>query len=413
MIKAIITSDWHIGNNFHGYDRTDDHHDYFRQLSELITVERPDALFVCGDVFDNANPSATSQKLYFDTLNDLTSQNPHLQIVIIAGNHDSAYRMEAPSPFLQQKNIFVIGTIHKEGDGIDYTRHIIPIHSLKNPQEHLLCLAVPYLREGDYPKAESYGKGVRRFIADVLKTANAAYDCQLPKVLLAHIYANGSEIAEGSSERIIVGGSEQVDATDWNPEISYTALGHIHRRQRIGNRPDIRYCGSALPMSFTERDYHHGADILTIREDGSFTLESKDFTLLHPLLSFPEKALPLEELREKLNELPDAGDTHSRESYLQVNVLIDTPDTALTTKIEEALKGKKVKLCKIQPVYPQMDMNEDLLDIQSLETLRKLEPMDMLKKIYYGKNHSNMRQELLPLVELAIREAKENKEEEA
>lgn len=411
MIKAIITSDWHIGNNFHGYDRTEDHINYFLQLEELITSEKPDALFVCGDIFDNANPSAMSQQLYFETLNNLTEKNPQLQIVIIAGNHDSAFRMEAPSPFLRQKHIFVIGTVHKKGEEIDFSRHIIPVHSLKNPDEQLLCLAVPYLREGDYPKAESYGGGVKEFISGVLKKADSQFNKKIPKILLAHLYANGSEIADGSSERIIVGGSEQVSTSAWNPEISYTALGHIHKRQTVGGRPNIRYCGSALPMSFTERNYKHGADILTINPDGTYVLESRNFGLLHPLLSFPDTALPWEKLEDKLKELRDKNDTTARECYLQLNVYIETPDSSLTTKIEEALKDKKVKLCKIQPFYPQLEQDDELMNIQSIERLRKLEPIDMLKKIYQNKNHTEMRQELLPLIELAIKEAKEEKEE--
>lgn len=408
MIKAIITSDWHIGNNFHGYDRTEDHRGYFRQLASLIATEKPDALFVCGDVFDNANPAALSQQLYFETLDSLTQQNPQLQVVIIAGNHDSAFRMEAPSPFLKQRHITVVGTVQWKGDNIDFSRHIIPIHSLHSPTERLLCLAIPYLREGDYPKAESYGKGVHTFIEETLKEADNEYDKKTPKILLAHLYANGSEIAEGSSERIIVGGSEQVNTAGWNKEIIYTALGHIHKRQRVGGRPDIRYCGSALPMSFTERHYRHGADILTVNEDGTTALTSKDFSLLHPLLSFPEKPQPWDVLRERIKELPAADDATAPTPYLQLNVFIDTPDSSLTTKIEAALQDRKVRLCKIQPSYPQTDKDDELLDIQSIETLRKLEPMDMLKKIYLSKNHTEMRPALLPLVEQAIREAKEN-----
>lgn len=411
MIKAIITSDWHIGNNFHGYDRTDDHRNYFHQLSDLVHREHPDALFVCGDIFDNANPSAASQQLYFETLNYLTEENPRLQVVIIAGNHDSAFRMEAPSPFLKQRHINVIGTVQWKDDEIDYSRHIVPIHSLRSPSEKLICLAIPYLREGDYPKEESYGKSVSSFISKCVQEADREYDQSLPKVLLAHFYATGSEIAEGSSERIIVGGSEQVDASDWNPQITYTALGHIHRRQCVNSRKNIRYCGSALPMSFTERNYKHGADILTVNTDGSYHLESRDFDLLHPLLSFPEKALPWDRLETRLQELPSTSNLTAPEYYLQLNVFIDSANPALTANVEKALKNRKVKLCKIQPFYPQMSEDDELLEIQSLETLRKLEPIDMLKKIYLNKNHTEMRNELLPLIEQAIKEANEGKEE--
>lgn len=410
MIKAIITSDWHIGNNFHGYDRADDHRDYFRQLAALVSEAQPDALFICGDVFDNANPSAASQQLYFETLNHLTAANPQMQTVVLAGNHDSASRMEAPGPFLAQRHIHVVGTVQWRDGSIDYSRHAIPIHSLTNPSERLVCLAVPYLREGDYPKENSYSKSVGAFVRHALAAACETFGKDTPKVLLAHLYATGSEIAEGSSERILVGGSEQVDAAAMTHGITYTALGHIHRRQCAGDNPAVRYCGSALPMSFTERGYKHGADILTVNPDGTYNLESRDFALKRPLLSFPEEPLPWDELEKRLAELPQADDPAAPECYLQLNVYIETADPALTTKVEEALKGKKVRLCKIKAFYPQSTADGELADIQSLETLRNLAPIDMLKQIYLNKNHTEMPEELTPLLEQAIREAEQEKE---
>lgn len=131
------------------------------------------------------------------------------------------------------------------------------------------------------------------------------------------------------------------------------------------------------------------------------------------MLSFPEKALPWEELKQEISRLPSVNDPAAPEYYLQLNVFIESTDPSLTTKVEEALKDRKVKLCKIQPFYPHMTEDDDLLDIQSLDTLRNLEPIDMLKKIYQNKKHCEMRKELLPLVKQAIKEAIEEKEGQA
>ncbi len=405
MIKCILTSDWHLGNSFHGYDRTEDHRDYFRQLAALIRAEQPDALLVGGDVFDNGNPSAMAQRVYFEFLKTVTEENEGLQVIVIAGNHDSAFRLEAPAPLLELSHITVVGTLDKKDGETDYGKMVLTIHSRTDLEEKICCLAIPYLREGDVAPVETYSKGVRAFIGKVLEKADELYGKEMPKIVLAHLYANGSEIAEGSSERIVVGGSEQVDFKDLSPEIVYMALGHIHRRQRVAGKENMRYCGSALPMSFTERGYKHGADILCVEQDGKYTLESRDFALLHPLRSFPEKALPWEEVEERIKELPDEKDKDAVRCYLQLNVRMSGADPALSDKAEKALADKKVWLCKIQATYPAETQSEEWADIGSLETLRKLSPLDMIRKIYKAKMQQELPDTLLPLVRQAIKEA--------
>ena len=329
-------------------------------------------------------------------------------MIIIAGNHDSASRLEAPAPLLELSDITVVGTLKRNSGEIDYKKMVVAIHSLANPDETVCCLAIPYLRDSDLPQEETYSKKVRAFFGNVLDAAEAQYGKDVPKVALAHLYATGSKIAEGSSERIVVGGSEQVDFNNISPEITYMALGHIHRRQRVSGCNSIRYCGSALPMSFTERSYRHGADILCINRDRSFTLESKDFTLLHPLLSFPEKALPWKDVETRINELPDEDDDGTPRCYLQLNVLLQDIDPSLSDKAEKALANKKVWLCKIQASYPA-SAEADPVGIGPIGTLQQLSPLDMIKKIYKARMNQDLPDNLMPLVKQVIKEAK-NKE---
>ena len=107
MLKIIHTADWHLGQTFFGYDRRMEHLDFLNWLRREVGICQADVLLVSGDVFDSPNPSAESQKLYYRFLHDITRENPQLQLVIIAGNHDSAARLEAPSPLLESMNIVV------------------------------------------------------------------------------------------------------------------------------------------------------------------------------------------------------------------------------------------------------------------------------------------------------------------
>ena len=61
-MKAIHTSDWHIGQNLYGTDRSEEHLHFLKQLCTIIDEEQPDVLIVSGDIYDSVAPSIASQK---------------------------------------------------------------------------------------------------------------------------------------------------------------------------------------------------------------------------------------------------------------------------------------------------------------------------------------------------------------
>lgn len=112
-MKILATSDWHIGNLFHGNDRLPEHVHFLEWLLSQIREQQPDALLVAGDVFDNANPSAAAQGAYYSFLADATQACPAMQIIITAGNHDSASRLEAPRALLTRHRVEIRGNVHR------------------------------------------------------------------------------------------------------------------------------------------------------------------------------------------------------------------------------------------------------------------------------------------------------------
>lgn len=96
-MKILHTADWHLGQTFYEYDRREEHLHFLEWLKQQIRQHEIDVLLIAGDVFDSPNPSAESQRMYYRFLREVTSENPSLQIIIIAGNHDSAARLEAIS----------------------------------------------------------------------------------------------------------------------------------------------------------------------------------------------------------------------------------------------------------------------------------------------------------------------------
>ncbi|KAA6325531.1 Nuclease SbcCD subunit D, partial [termite gut metagenome] len=160
-MKLLHTADWHLGQIFFGYDRKPEHLQFIEWLKHQIRNLSVDVLLIAGDVFDTPNPSAESQRLYYKFLRETINENPRLQIVIIAGNHDSAARLEAPNPLLEEMNITVRGIVKRTAEGyIDVNHLIIPLTGGGKTEAY--CLAVPYIRQGDYPETENYAHGVKK-----------------------------------------------------------------------------------------------------------------------------------------------------------------------------------------------------------------------------------------------------------
>ena len=156
-MKLLHTADWHLGQTFFEYDRRDEHIRFLNWLREQLRELDIDVLLIAGDIFDSPNPSAESQRLYYTFLREVTQENPSLQIIIIAGNHDSAARLEAPNPLLEGMNVSVRGVVRRDSEGnIDWQHLIIPVRI--NNETEAYCLAVPYLRQGDYPASETYAQ---------------------------------------------------------------------------------------------------------------------------------------------------------------------------------------------------------------------------------------------------------------
>ena len=116
-LKLIHTADWHLGQTFFGYDREAEHDAFLGFLTNLLVERETDVLLIAGDVFDVTNPSAGAQRRFYRFLKEANRRNPGLQIVIIAGNHDSAIRLEAPNPLLEDLNTSIVGIVGRTDSG--------------------------------------------------------------------------------------------------------------------------------------------------------------------------------------------------------------------------------------------------------------------------------------------------------
>lgn len=400
-MKIICTSDWHLGNMFHGNDRLPEHEHFLQWLLDQIEEQRPDALLVAGDVFDNGNPSARAQSAYYKFLAEATQRHHDMTIVITAGNHDSASRLEAPRELLTHHHVEVRGTIKRhwgtdaEATGqmvTDYDDLIIPI-GIGNANRAVV-LAVPYLRTDIMMGAGSYSQGVNNFLRSLTRRARELYP-GTPLVMMAHMYATGADIASrDASEKIIIGGQEQVDMEGWTDHPDYLTCGHIHKRQHILNTDWARYSGSVLPMSFAEKDYTHGVDLLTLTVGCHPKVEQLVYKPQRSLVVLPEDDVPqtAAQLRKLINKtLEDQlGDSLTENApYVAIKVAQDKISNDEVRQLELLVATKNAILCKIQKSMPlSLDGNaEERPELKSVDDILNRDPMDTLRDAFRIMNN--------------------------
>lgn len=400
MIRILHTADWHLGQTFFGYDRTEEQEHFLSWLSSRLKENEIDVLIIAGDVFDVSNPSAASQRMFYHFLHKVTEENPSLQVVVVAGNHDSAARLEAPLPLLQKMRTEIKGIVPKVDGEIDYDSLLVELKN-RNGETEAICMAVPFLRQGDYPAVETegnpYAEGVKELYSRLLERALAKKKKEMAVVAIGHLQATGSEIADRDySERTIIGGLECVSPAAFSGEISYTALGHIHKSQRVSGRENIRYAGSPLAMSFAEKNYHHGVVVVTIDGKKPADIRKLEYSPLCKLMSLPRTgtaASPDDILEELKNmQLPE----ESNMPYLEIKVLLTEPEPMLRQQIEEALADKPVRLARIVSVYRQAEENIPEETVLA-GGLQEMTPVQIVKAIYENTYQSGMPDELMSL----------------
>jgi exonuclease SbcD len=411
-MRLLHTSDWHLGQTLHNYDRAYEHHRVLDWLLDTLETERIDALLIAGDIFDNANPSAAAQQQFYRFLAAAKRRVPHLDIVIIAGNHDSPGRLEAPAPLFEAFDATVVGHSTRNVKGeIELGRLVVP---LKNRAGEIAawCLAIPFLRPGDVPRAETAGdpylEGIALLYRQALDLALSRRENGQAIVALGHCHMSGSQTSAESERRIIIGGAEALPMEIFDPAIAYVALGHLHRAQIVGGQTRVRYSGSPLPMSFTEIPYPH--QVVRIDLEGGSLAETTAIPIPRPveLLRIPAQPAPLADALEELAalELPEAP--LEAQPYLEARVRLATPEPGLRARFEAVLDGKPVRLTKIETSYTGSSETETNGGPQSLDDLGRLQPDDIFKKLHWRKYGAEPSSALLAAFAELLLESGEN-----
>lgn len=407
-MKILHTADWHLGNTFHGHTRTEEHRHFFDWLLTILRDRQPDALLITGDVFDSANPSAQAEELLYTFLLRATTLLPGLQIVLTAGNHDSAGRIEAPAALLKTHNVYVRGTIHyTEDDEPDFEHYILPLSERGDDEAKCVCFALPFLRCGDYPSGMTPEEGMEYYFKKLQKTLKKTDFKKLPVIAAAHFYAAQAEICEEEhSERLVIGGQDCIDPAVLGDRISYTALGHIHKAQQVRSSRPVYYAGSPLPMSFSEIRYQQGVYEIELDEDGDCEMIRLVYNPLRRLQCIPAagQAGTVDEVFREIEELPKRrkGDDGYNWPYLEIRIEELQPEPTLLHEVMEALSDCAVHFCRM--VRVNRNRTQDAGESQenlTAETLHSISPLQMARRFFDTRYGNDMPQELIDRFKMA------------
>jgi exonuclease SbcD len=385
-MRVVHSSDWHLGQELAGFGRTAEHERFLDWLGQRLVELEADALVVTGDIFDSANPSATTIRQLYRFLQGVQTKCPRLDVLIIGGNHDSPGRLEMPVPLLDGRRVRVVGAMPRVDGKPQPEKTLIPLHD-KDNKVRILCGAVPFLRGGDVPAAHSDdpAAGIRRLYSEVMEAAEAARS-GAGILLTGHLYVQGSVPSEFSERPIIIGGEHAVPVDIFPAAADYVALGHLHKPQVVGGRSTVRYAGSPFPMSVAERDYRHAIQIVDFAADNKVkNVTSEPIPRPVDYIRVPRTgAVAVDAAIDELRSLVVATDPGLElRPFLEVAVQLTEPTPDLRKRIDDTLNGKPVRLVRVKQSMDGAGIA--LADVKSSGELIEIRPVDVFSECHKQK----------------------------
>lgn len=377
-MKFFHLSDLHIGKRVHECSFLEDQREILNKILSAADEEKPDGILFAGDIYDKSTPSAEAVQVFDYFLAELVQRE--IPVYLIAGNHDSAERLAFGAKWMDQSRIYLSpvfdGEIRRIAMQDEYG--IVNIYLLPFLRPSLVRHAYPEEAEKvlDYPSAVE------------LALSHLKLDPSERHVLVAHQFVTGARCCE--SEELQVGTVDQIPVSLLEP-FDYTALGHIHSPQPVGN-PYVRYCGSPLKYSFSEAGQEKSITVVELFEKGN--------TLI--------RTIPLKPSRDMRKIRGTYLEISAREFYKDTNCK-DYLQITLTDE-EDVTDG----LAKLRIIYPNLlrleyDNRRTRLntEIQGTDSPEQKTELELFQEFYELQNNQKMTGQQETYVRNLIQELKE------
>ena len=368
-MRILHTSDWHIGHRLYERGRIEEHRQFLDWLLMTLQENAVDVLLVAGDIFDTALPSSEATDLYYQFLFRLYRET-HTHAIITAGNHDSPMRLAAPREFLKMGRIHVVGLASEPA---------ACVFTLPSENPSVAIAAVPYLSENELShisfetepeRAERYRERLKAFYHQCIECMPS----RLPKILMGHLFIQGGKMGE-SERNIQIGGATAMQISDFPDDVTYIALGHLHRPHAI-SRADypIQYAGSPLPLRFNEASYCKKVYLLDVSIGGDVQVAEIEIPVFKELRT----------VTGNLDEVLSAAmSSEWNGKYIQVQLKLDRPEVGISDRIREMYHRRGGDVLTVEIELPtQTDRQE--IPIEDMQ-----QPTEIFEQFYKEKFDAN------------------------
>lgn len=345
-MKIFHISDLHIGKHLHMHNMAQDQAYILHEIVEKAKEYRPDVILVAGDVYDKSIPSGEAYRLFDTFLDELAQVEPVIPVLIIAGNHDHAERLQYASGFMEKHHIYI--SVMPPQREEEFLKKITLADDYGEVDFYLL----PFTKPGYVRGLLSNGQELTYESAYAGILEREQIDEARRNVLVAHQFfiSQGQKTETCDSEQLslLVGGIDAID-TSVVSQFDYVAAGHIHGPQNLA-QGKVRYCGTPLKYSVSEEKHHKSITMITLMEKGT-----------EPILEI----IPLQPLREvrkikgTLAELLAQADG-KQDDYVSITLTDekepyrpkDSLDEVYTHILEIALDNSRTRAIR-QSIYEQ------------------------------------------------------------
>lgn len=345
-MKILHTSDWHFGIRAGALSLAEDQRHFLKQMAELIRKEKVEAVLLCGDVYDSSVVNADAIGLYNEAMT-LLCMELGVQVITIAGNHDSAARLASCRRLLRGAGLHVTGRLERDVEPVLLDGGKVAVYSLPFfGREEVTAL---------FPEKKEEIRSQETAMLAVCDHIRETMDKNRFNIVVSHALIVNAEISE--SDRSARVGFATAVSKDVFREFDYVALGHIHKPQVIDDR--IRYSGSPLPYSFGSEETQQKGVVLIDTQTGEQTFQE-----LAPL----RRRLTLEGTYEELIAREDC-----REDYLRLR---------MTDKYAglETVANLRERFPRLLEVYGKSIGENETLSALSVEELQSLDETDIMEK---------------------------------
>lgn len=403
-MRILHTGDWHLGKNLEGISRMDEQEEFLNDFIKIVEENNIDLIMIAGDVYDNSNPPARAEKMFYDTLKKLSKNGERLTLVI-SGNHDNPDRLVAAGPLARDHGIIMVGTPKTVVTCGEYGKHKVLASGegyveIEVNNEKAVILTVPYPSErrlneviynymdDEEDKAKSYSSK----IFSLFESLKKHYREDTINLVMTHLFAMGSE-ESGSERSIQLGGTFIVDGSCFPKEAQYIALGHVHKPQIVpGTERKARYCGSPIHYNKKEISFSKKCFMVDVKANEECSVEEIELKVYKPIEVW--KCSSIEEAILK------CGENKDRNCWVYLEI---STDRYIREDEIKQMKDLKKDILEIMPKVKGVDEEVEInINDKSFD--------DIFKEFYMKERGTPPEEEVLELLLSIINEEGETDE---